>query len=335
MTRSVGLLGVSSALPRQVRSSDAVEDILDRSGGFRPRRGLIQAMSGIRERRVAADDVQCSDLAVEACRKVLADSNVDVADVDLLIFASAGQDLIEPATAHIAQSKLGTTCAVFDVKNACNSFLNGVQLAESLIVSGSYETVLVAVGEVNSRGISWNPENLHDFKRCMPGYTMGDAGAAALFSATDGKRGIVHRSFSSLSDHWDLTTVYGGGSMYPRGDDHMYIRSKAPELKVAFREIGLPFLQRVMRDTGAEYTDFSRIFVHQVSLPYLYEMLAESGIPADLVEVTVDTLGNIAAASIPVAMAAAFERGAIGSGDRVMCLGLASGISIGAIIIDL
>ena len=63
---------------------------------------------------------------------------VGVDDVDVLIFASAGQDLIEPATANIVQEKLGTACQAFDVKNACNSFLNGLQLAESLILSGAY-----------------------------------------------------------------------------------------------------------------------------------------------------------------------------------------------------
>jgi 3-oxoacyl-[acyl-carrier-protein] synthase-3 len=67
----------------------------------------------------------------------------------------------------------------------------------------------------------------------------------------------------------------------------------------------------------------------------MHDMLVEAGIPADLVEETVVSFGNIAAASIPVAMAQAKERGAIGPGDRIMCIGLASGISIGVVMIDL
>jgi len=334
--RQVRLLGVAGALPATARSSAEVEEIVSRSGGgYTPRRGLIEAMSGIRERRVAADDVQCSDLAVEACQRVLNEANVALAEVDLLIFAAAGQDLTEPATAHIVQTKLGTSCPVFDVKNACNSFLNGVQLAESLILGGTCHTVLVAVGEVNSRGIAWDPANPEEFKCNLPGYTMGDAGAAALFTPADHETGIFYRNFSAVSEYWSLTTVSGGGSMHPRGDEHTYIRADGPRLKVAFRDTGLPFLQRVMREADVRFTDFQRIFVHQVSLPYLHDMLSESGIPLDLVEVTIADLGNMAAASIPVAMARAFERGAIGPGDRVMCLGLASGISIGIVMIDL
>lgn len=336
MTMRVRMVGVAGSLPELIRTSDEVEEIVSRSGGgFKPRKGSIKALTGIRERRVAADDVQCSDLAVDACQQVLAAANVDKRDVDLLIYAAAGQDLIEPATAHIIQSKLGTNCPVFDVKNACNSFLNGLQLAESLILTGARKNVLVAVGEVSSRGIHWNPSDIHEFKRNLPGYTMGDAGAAVLFAPAYDESGIFHRDFSSFSDHWNLTTLLGGGSMHPRGDEHLYIRADSARLQEVFREEGLPFMQRTMQDAKATYTDFKRIFVHQVSLPYLHDMLAECGIPAELVEETVVSFGNMAAASIPVAMARAMERGAIGPGDRVLCIGLASGISIGVVMIDL
>ena len=336
MPKRVQMVGVAGALPATVRTSAEVEQIVSQSSsGFSPRKGSIHTLTGIRERRVAADNVQCSDLAVDACQQVLAAANVDPKDVDLLIYASAGQDLIEPATAHIIQSKLGTNCPVFDVKNACNSFLNGLQLAESLILSGACNQVLVAVGEVSSRGIHWGPSDLEEFKRNLPGYTMGDAGAAALFAPADDGRGIFYRDFCSCSSHWELTTVLGGGSMNPHGDEHLYIRANSSRLQEVFRDEGLPFMQRTMREAGVTYTDFQRIFVHQVSLPYLHDMLAECGIPIELVEETIVDLGNLAAASIPVAMANALERGAIGRGDRVMCIGLASGISIGVVLIEL
>ena len=336
MIERVRMVAVAGALPDTVRTSTDVEEIVSCSGGgFRPRRGAIQALTGIRERRVASDHVQCSDLASDACRQVLAKAGRNPRDVDMLIYASAGQDLIEPATAHIIQTKLGTNCPAFDVKNACNSFLNGMQIAESLILSGACKSVLVAVGEVSSRGIHWCPRDVGEFKRNLPGYTMGDAGAAALFEASSDGHGIFYRNFSAYSDHWNLTTLLGGGSMYPRGDEHLYIRADGARLQEVFREKGLPFLQHAMRQANVEYTDFKRIFIHQVSLPYLNDMLEESGIPADLVEMTVVTLGNMAAASIPVAMAAALARGAIGPGDRILCIGLASGISIGVVMIDL
>ena len=332
----VKMIGVSGALPETVRTSFEVEEMISSSpGNFKPRKGIIQTMSGVRERRVATTDEQCSDFAAQACQKVLKQTGVKASDVDLLIYASAGQDLIEPATAHIVQAKLGTNCPVFDVKNACNSFLNGMQLAESLILTGAYHTVLVTVGEVPTSGVDWKARSVSEFKRNLPGYTMGDAGAATLFSATKDGSGIFYSNFSSLSKYWNLTTIAGGGSMHPRGDEYTYLRANSSHLKRAFRELGLPFLRRATQKAGVDYLDFRRIFVHQVSLPYLHDMLTESGIPVDRVEITVENLGNSAAASIPVAMAQAWKQGEIGPGDRVMCLGLASGISIGVVMMDL
>lgn len=336
MVPGAKMAGVSGALPVKICTSKEIEERITLAGnGFSPRAGIIQAMSGIQARRIASDGVQCSDLATQACRQVLQKTGTDPRDVDLLIYASAGQDLIEPATAHIIQAKLGTDCPVFDVKNACNSFLNGMQLAESLILNGVYETVLVSVGEAPTRGIDWRADSLDEFKRNLPGYTMGDAGAAALFTPASDGCGIFFRDFAAISKYWDLTTIAGGGSMNPRGDEHTYLRANSSHLKRAFRELGLPFLRNALHKARVSYEDFRRIFVHQVSLPYLNDMLAESGIPVDRVEVTVEDLGNIAAASIPVGMARAWDRGAIGPGDRVLCLGLASGISIGVVMMDL
>ena len=70
--------------------------------------GAIEAISGVRMRRVAEVGVQCSDLAADAGRRALSAAGLAPGDVDLLLFAAAGQDLIEPATAHIVQQKLAS-----------------------------------------------------------------------------------------------------------------------------------------------------------------------------------------------------------------------------------
>ena len=77
-------------------------------------------------------------------------------DIDLLVFASCTQDLIEPATANIIQEKLGCHRAqVLDVKNACNSFLNGLDVADSHIRAGKSRCALVVAGETLSLSIDW------------------------------------------------------------------------------------------------------------------------------------------------------------------------------------
>lgn len=335
MSARVRLVSVAASLPVVSRSSEEVEArIAAAGGGFRPRRGSVVQLSGIRSRRVADESVQCSDLAVDAARSALDEAGVGVLDVDLLVFAAAGQDLIEPATANIVQHKLGTTCQAFDVKNACNSFLTGLQLAESMILSGACETALVTSGEVCSRAIDWRVSSFRQYRLGFPSYTMGDAGAAAVLRRSRDERGIFYRRFVTVASHWHLATIGAGGSMHPRGDEHTYLNVDGPRLKQAFIDLAPQVLPGMMREAGMAFTDFQRILVHQATMPYLDEMLAATGIPADRVECTVGELGNMASASLPVAYARAVDRGAIMPGDRVLWLGLASGISVGCMMMN-
>lgn len=336
MPQRVRLHSVAASLPPTERTSADIESILIRHNPALPiRPGTLAAMTGIRTRRVANDDVQCSDLAVDAARAALSRSALGPDDVDVLIFAAASQDLVEPATAHIVQHKLGTRCQVFDVKNACNSFLNGVQLGESLILSGAARTVLVTTGEICSRAIDWHAEDVDELKRNLPAYTMGDAGAAAVLTRSRNGEGIFYRRFAALSQHWELATIPGGGSMHPRGDEYTYLRGDGARLKQAFVEEGSLLFNSMMCEAGVGFDDFARIFVHQVSIPYHREMLEASGMPDDKVTRTVVELGNMASASIPVAFAQEYDRGALSPGDRVMWVGMASGISVGVFMMEL
>ena len=326
----VRLVSVASSLPDHIRSSEEVEALIEeRSDGFKPRPGSIAAISGVQSRRVAPEHIQCSDLAADAACQALGQARMNPRDIDVLIFAAAGQDLIEPATANIVQEKVGTHCQVFDVKNACNSFLNGLQLAESLILSGSCRNALVTTGEICSRAIAWKAKNSKEFRRNFPGYTMGDAGAAAVLARSQNGEGIFYRRFQTVSCHWPLATVLCGGSMHPRGDDFAYLHADGARLKQAFVDVGPALIAGMLKEAGVCFEQFTRILAHQATAAYMEEMLEVAGIPGELVEVTVTEFGNMASASLPVGFVRARERGDIKPGDQVMWLGLGSGISVG------
>jgi 3-oxoacyl-[acyl-carrier-protein] synthase-3 len=322
-------------LPDGVLSSAEVEArVRAASPACQVRDGLVEALTGVRQRRLAPPEANCSDLAVAAARSALAHAAVEPADVDGLIFAAAGQDLLEPSTATIVADKLGTTCPAFDLKNACNSFLDAIGVAEAMIASGTHRNVLVAAGELPTRAIRWDAPSVHDLRLNFPGYTLGDAGAAVLVEGAGRPGGaILHRAALTVPRHWSLATVAGGGSMHPRGDEWTYLRGDGAGLREAFTEVGPGIVRGVLEACGLRADDLARVLVHQVTLPFLDAFLAATGLPADRVERTLPLLGNMAAASLPVAYAQALDGGLV-PGDRVLWVGLAGGISIHVLVTE-
>ena len=300
----VAIAAAGSYLPGEpIRTEEIEARIAALSPGLRLRRGLLRSLTGIETRHHLPDCMQASDLAVEAARRALDSAGASARDIDLLVWGSASQDMVEPATAHIVAAKLGLRCPVFDVKNACNSFLNGMQVATALLRSGDYRSALVVTGESPSRAIRWVVEDLEAFFESAAGYTMGDAGAALLLSRDPKVEGIFFQKFLAASDRWSLATLPGGGSMHPRGDEWSYFRGNAVQLRDAFLQIGAGLLTAALRGTGTAMEDFARIFCHQVTRPFIAPFCETTGIPPEKLVVTVAELGNIASATIPTQIA--------------------------------
>ncbi|MCG5215756.1 3-oxoacyl-[acyl-carrier-protein] synthase III C-terminal domain-containing protein [Streptosporangium soli] len=292
--------------------------------GYVPPAGIVERMTGIQWRHVADDDQQASDLAVSAARKL------DLDGIDLLIFASASQDMVEPATAHIVSAKLGLSCPVFDVKNACNSVLNGIQVAEALIRTGGHRRVLVCSGEMPSRAVRWQVSDRAQFVESFAGYTLSDAGAAVLLTA-DARRGVFYRDFSADSTAWGVGTLPGGGSAHPRDPEYSYFKGDGRRMKAAFELVGPDLFLNALKHTGLGWDDFAVVAVHQVAMPYLRFLTGVLDLPDDRLVVTLPDHGNCASATLPLQL----SLGGWSPGDRVAMLGLGGGISMGVMLAEM
>lgn len=329
------ITGVAAQLPdRRVSSREVERRIAAADGGFVPHATIVERMTGIQFRHVLPDGRQASDLAAAAAEKLLANQGLLAADLDLLVFGSASQDLVEPATAHIVAAKLGAACPVFDVKNACNSFLNAVQVGEALIRTGQYARVLVCSGETPSRAIRWKVRDRAQFVDAFAGYTLSDGGAALLLEACH-EGGIFYRAFDAESQAWTIGTLPGGGSMHPRDEEYSYFSGDGRKLKDAFLLKGPEIFLDALRATGLTWADFAVICVHQVTLPYLNVLRSVLDIPAEKLVVTLPEHGNLASVTLPFQLATALEEGRCGPGDRVALIGLAGGVSLGVVFAEL
>lgn len=327
---STRVSGLGVHLPERMRTTAQTEDELRRRNpDVRLPTGLIRRMTGVESVHLRPDGWDASDLAVAAAREALDSSP---GEVDLVLFASASQDLIEPATSHIVAAKLGLTAPVMDVKNACNSVVNAMQVADAFIRTGQYRRILIASGEAPSVAVRWQLDSHEQFLRSFPGYTMSDGGAALVLEADDDPdAGIRSMRFLAVSRHWDIGMLPGGGTMRPRDIDAEYFDMDGRGLQQAFLELGPGPVLELLRERGLAWSDFDLVAIHQVALPYLPPIFERLGVPDDRTVITVAEHGNLASVTLPLQLHLARERGMLHPGSRVLLIGLAGGISLGLV----
>jgi acyl-CoA:acyl-CoA alkyltransferase len=328
------IAGLGVYLPERTRSTAETErDLRAANPSLKLSTGLIHRLTGVESVHVREDGWQTSDLAVAASEAALAESP---GPIDLVIFAAASQDLIEPATSHIVAAKLGLDCPVMDVKNACNSVINAMQVAAALISAGQYRRVLVASGEEPSQAVRWQLRDKEQFIRSFPGYTMSDGGAAVILEATEEEgAGILDSHFTAVSSHWAIGTLPTGGSMNPRGGDGSYFDMDGAGLQQAFLDLGPAPVLAILERNGLAWDDFDLVAIHQVALPYLPPIFERLGVTPDKSVVTVVDHGNLASVTLPLQLPRAQESGMVRPGSLALLIGLAGGISLGLMVVRL
>lgn len=322
---NVGITGVAYALPAREMATEELQRTVAAASGLALPPRMFEQATGIRRRRIAADGEYASDLAIDAATKVLADTGTDPHDLDLLLFASATRDMAEPATAHVVQAALGSRAHALDVTNACNSFLNGIDLARAMVLAGRAGRVLVVTGETPTRVMRPTLRSINQARDAFAGYTFGDAGAAVVVESV-ASGGIFDVDTETLSQHWTVGGIPGGGSRHPRGEEYTYFTGDGRALRNVFEKMGTAILDRVQYRTGLDWTGYARVLVHQVTQPYLDRFVEVTGVPVDKLDVTVASHGNMASATLGVQLARVWP--SLRSDDRVLFVGLGGGVSV-------
>jgi len=331
---SAVVTGLGHYLPDQVVTTEEVVDRVNRASGRRVLSSrVIRMFSGVEERRYAPPGTTSSELAARAGEVALAQAGLDPTDIDLLLFAAVTQDVIEPATANIVQERLGCwNAAVCDIKNACNSFLNALDVATAKVLLGQCRRVLVTSGEVASVHVGWCIDEGVDPGPKLPALTVGDAGGAFVVEAVAGTdRGLRPGVFVSDGRQWRLSTILSGGTLMPHDNSHFAMDCDGARLHELGAQRIPAVVHQAMRQVGWRAEDVRLGVPHQTSLQAIEAVRAGMGYRADQVMVTVDRLGNTGAASIAVGLSLAVQQGRAATGDKVLLVGGAAGFSVGVI----
>ncbi|HEY8467387.1 MAG TPA: beta-ketoacyl-ACP synthase III [Solirubrobacterales bacterium] len=278
----------------------------------------IVERTGVRERRVAADDETLLDFATGAARGALERAGLAPADVDLVLAATMSHDRITPNLGPLVAAELGTPNAgALDVGAACNGFLAALAVGAPLVETGRARAVLVVGADLMTRIIDHND-------RSTAALFADGAGAAVIAPARDGGR-IGPVLMGSDGARGDLVVAERAeGILRMEGQD-------------TFRE-AVARLTDVTRGAaeaaGVELEDIDAFIYHQANARILRAVGQRLKLPAERVVECISTYGNTSAASVPIALARAVEDGRVRPGSRVLLAAFGGGLTWGATVVE-
>jgi 3-oxoacyl-(acyl-carrier-protein) synthase III len=341
------IVSLAAEIPEKRVDNEALVEMLDASPAIKKALPtMIYRTTKCRTRAYSAPGTCPSDLAVAAARKAFERCKLKLTDIDTLIFSSTDMDTLEPATANIVQKKLGIEMVnSFDVTNACNSFLQAMNVANSLIMSGAAKNVLLVSGEIGSYVANRQIDSLAEMNVKMGGLTLGDAGAAMILSASNGSgQGILEINLMNLGEHWEQCHVPENTAWRQDGGlIHGWFYLDMPKLaKVAKKHTEKYFREYTTKRLLLEgdpffHNNLARIIPHQISRKFIEDIVQELGYDMSKIPIFSDVLGNTASTSIPLVLDTLITDGTLsfGSGQEVMLYGAASGFGLGHIRVRL
>jgi 3-oxoacyl-[acyl-carrier-protein] synthase III len=322
--------------PREVTTSDFLS-----SSSYTVRRAL-QAVSGIKSRRIAGGNEYSIDLAREAIGRCLTSSRYTSDEIEMLIVGTIcrcdGPGLqfsYEPNTSlQLARDLNLQNALTIDVSNACAGMFTGISIARSFLANGTVRNALVVSGEYISHIAETAQKEISGINdQRLASLTLGDAGAAVILEQSpDDQVGFVDLELYTLSAHSHLCVAH------PTPEDHGGIIMMTDATKMAsvtLRE-ALVHGEEIMNRNGWLAAEVDHYIVHQTSRRTIDKVRrgieAHFGIDFSKRGSVVDNLserGNTASTSHFVALADQIFAGEINSGDKILFSVAASGLTIG------
>lgn len=320
------LVGTGRYLPDKVLTNADLESIVDTSDQW------ILERTGIRERRVASPEETLACMGKVAAEQVLEAAGVDVADVDVVLTATASPDRLLPSQACDIQATLGAVnAAAFDVIAACSGFIYGLTVAEGMISSGQAKNILV-IGAERLTSIT----NYKDRGTCI---LFGDGvGATLVRPAENGARGILSSYLKTDGRLANLLYRPGGGAVQPPSEEmladgsHFLTMAGRETFKHAVRSMA-DACDQAMARAGLSADEIDVLIPHQANLRIIEATAKHAGMPLEKVYVNIDRYGNTSAASIPIALDECVRAGRITEGSTILMVAFGGGFTWGSAIV--
>jgi 3-oxoacyl-[acyl-carrier-protein] synthase-3 len=319
---------VDFAVPKKRMANSDFPASLDTSDEW------IRSHTGIGNRHIAEPSTATSDLACEACRKVLKKSGVAAEDIDLILVATATPDFIGfPSVSCIVQGKLGAKHAgAMDVVAGCTGFIYALEIARNFVVSESARKVLVCGADVLSRVVNWQDRNT-----CV---LFGDGAGAAVISASAGakERGIIGSVLKADGKGFHLLGRDVGGTRCPYVEGTTdplggFLHMDGRQVYNFAVKVVSEGLVDMMEKNHLRVKDVAWIVPHQANIRIIEAAAKRSKIPMEKFFMNIEEYANTSAASIPIALSEMCSRDLLKRGDVVLTFGFGAGLTYGGNLI--
>jgi 3-oxoacyl-[acyl-carrier-protein] synthase-3 len=320
------IAGTGRGLPAHIMTNHDFASI-----GIETSHEWIVERTGIHQRHLSRHGETTCSLAAEASRQAMARAGVHAGELDLIVLGTASPDRLLPSTAVDVQAELGATrAAAFDVGAACSGFIYSAAVAEGMMLSGPAETALVIGVERLSAIVDWQDRST--------AVLFGDGAGAAVLKRSRQHKGILSTFLRSDGTLAELLYRPAGGALQPFSEQVLAERSTF--IKMNGREV-FKHAVRSMAEAasraldGAKLTgnDIDLMIPHQANIRIIEATAKHANIPMDKVYVNVDRYGNTSAASVPIALDEAIEKGRVKEGSTVLLVAFGAGFTWGSMVV--
>src|SRR5690606_2740803 len=329
------IIGLGYYVPDNVVTNNELTKFMDTSDEW------IQERTGIQERRWVkpGSGDTTSVMGVKAAKVAIERAGIDKKDIDFIVFATLSPDYYFPGPGVQVQHALDIkTVGALDIRNQCSGFVYALAVADNFIKTGMYKNILVIGSELHSHGLDKTTRGR--------GVTVifGDgAGAAVLTREQNPNKGILSTHLHAQGEHAEELSLIapGMGKRWINDilkdnnpDDESYFPHM--NVKIVFKNAVQHFSEVIierMTKNNLNKEEIKLLLPHQANLRISQFIQKKFALNDSQVYNNIQKYGNTTAASIPIALTEAWEKGKIKENDIVVLAAFGSGFTWGSVVI--
>lgn len=342
------IAGIGKYIPPHTVTNNDLKQYMDTSDEW------IQERTGIKERHYAhRTEETTTTMAIEASRVAMERAGVTAQEIDFIVFATLSPDYYFPGCGVLLQRAMQMKeIGALDVRNQCSGFVYALSVADQFIKTGMYKTILVVGSEKHSFGLDFSTRGRNI------SVIFGDgAGAVILQRSEDDSRGILSTHLHSDGASAEILAMYNPGThanywadknyadfddapiadmfmshaMIDKGQNFPFMDGQS-----VFKKAVVKFPEVIMEALEAnryQPSDIKVLIPHQANLRISQYVQQKLQLRDEQVFNNIQHYGNTTAASVPIALCEAWEKGMINEGDLVCLAAFGSGFTWGSVLL--